>query len=300
VVRLTRGGASHHGVVCLVAAAALLSGCGSSTGVEHAVVTDCLEIGGAETITRAIEAPEDGLLHVEVRERGVTAQAIAIRHDDSAETASSAVDRMGSINLVAEVARRQKLTVRVEARDSPGISGEVCISAGLVRPAQSALARATRLAAAADTATFRREWSVAFRDQLAAARLFEELGRREAVARAHHAMASLAYRLQRERDSLALTALAFADAEAEPAARATLLALRASLMIDLPSEQEIPVAAIHRLLSASVRLADGAPGLVDRMTAAAALRRTQLDQAPVDPTYRWAAFSVYGRPDSTL
>jgi CHAT domain-containing protein len=40
--------------------------------------------------------------------------------------------------------------------------------------------------------------------------------------------------------------------------------------------------------------------LVDRMTAAAALRRTQLDQAPIDPTYRWAAFSVYGRPDSTL
>jgi CHAT domain-containing protein len=40
--------------------------------------------------------------------------------------------------------------------------------------------------------------------------------------------------------------------------------------------------------------------LADRMSAAAALRRTQLDLAGNDASYRWAAFSVYGRPDSTL
>jgi CHAT domain-containing protein/tetratricopeptide (TPR) repeat protein len=108
-------------------------------------------------------------------------------------------------------------------------------------------------------AAFRREWSTAFRDQLAAARIFQKLGRREAAAREHHAMASLAYQLQRERDSLALTAVALADSEVDPAARASLLALRAALIIDLPPEQEVPVDAIHRLLAASARLADGTP-----------------------------------------
>jgi CHAT domain-containing protein/tetratricopeptide (TPR) repeat protein len=38
----------------------------------------------------------------------------------------------------------------------------------------------------------------------------------------------------------------------------------------------------------------------DRLTASAALRRAQLDQASTDGTYSWAAFSLYGSPDTVL
>jgi CHAT domain-containing protein len=241
-----------------VAAAALLSGCSSSTRVEQALATRCLDIGGAEAITLPIVAPDQGLLHIETRERGISTEVTAIDRNGIAITASSAVERVGSINLATDVTRRESVAVRIAARDSPGIRGAVCIAAELVRPADSALAHAARLAATADVAAFKREWSVAFRDQLAAARLFKELGRRDSAARAHHAMASVAYELQRERDSLALTAVALADTEVEPAARAALLALRAGLLIDLPPEKELSVDAIRRLLAASARLADSA------------------------------------------
>ena len=38
----------------------------------------------------------------------------------------------------------------------------------------------------------------------------------------------------------------------------------------------------------------------DRLPASAALRRAQLDQASTDGTYSWAAFSLYGAPDTAL
>jgi CHAT domain-containing protein len=38
----------------------------------------------------------------------------------------------------------------------------------------------------------------------------------------------------------------------------------------------------------------------DRLPASAALRRAQLDQASADGTYSWAAFSLYGSPDTAL
>lgn len=40
--------------------------------------------------------------------------------------------------------------------------------------------------------------------------------------------------------------------------------------------------------------------LVDRLSAAAALRRAQLDASRTSPTHDWAAFSLYGWPDSTI
>jgi CHAT domain-containing protein len=38
----------------------------------------------------------------------------------------------------------------------------------------------------------------------------------------------------------------------------------------------------------------------DRLPVSAALRRAQLDQARRSPSHHWAAFSLYGRPDSTI
>jgi CHAT domain-containing protein/tetratricopeptide (TPR) repeat protein len=40
--------------------------------------------------------------------------------------------------------------------------------------------------------------------------------------------------------------------------------------------------------------------LVDRLSASAALRKTQLDSAASGKTYEWAAFSLYGWPDSSI
>jgi len=40
--------------------------------------------------------------------------------------------------------------------------------------------------------------------------------------------------------------------------------------------------------------------LVDRLSASAALRKTQLESAASGKTYEWAAFSLYGWPDSSI
>jgi CHAT domain-containing protein len=40
--------------------------------------------------------------------------------------------------------------------------------------------------------------------------------------------------------------------------------------------------------------------LVERLPAATALRRAQLDQAAISPSHDWAAFSLYGWPDSSI
>jgi CHAT domain-containing protein len=40
--------------------------------------------------------------------------------------------------------------------------------------------------------------------------------------------------------------------------------------------------------------------LVDRLSASAALRKTQLESAAASKTYEWAAFSLYGWPDSSI
>jgi CHAT domain-containing protein len=40
--------------------------------------------------------------------------------------------------------------------------------------------------------------------------------------------------------------------------------------------------------------------LVDRLSASAALRKTQLESAAAGKTYEWAAFSLYGWPDSSI
>ena len=40
--------------------------------------------------------------------------------------------------------------------------------------------------------------------------------------------------------------------------------------------------------------------LVDRLSASAALRKAQLESATAGKTYEWAAFSLYGWPDSSI
>jgi CHAT domain-containing protein len=40
--------------------------------------------------------------------------------------------------------------------------------------------------------------------------------------------------------------------------------------------------------------------LADRLPAATALRRAQMDQADTSSLHDWAAFSVYGWPDSSI
>ena len=40
--------------------------------------------------------------------------------------------------------------------------------------------------------------------------------------------------------------------------------------------------------------------LIDRLSASAALRKAQLERARAGPSYEWAAFALYGWPDSSL
>jgi len=123
---------------------------------------------------------------------------------------TSPIDRLGTITLVTNVAHRDlvstpPLAVQLSSVDSPALKARVCVSAELVRPPDSPLARAQRLLAAADQETGQRRWQNAFDAYLSAARMFDALGMAYPAAAARHAMAELEYsHLGRERDSAAL------------------------------------------------------------------------------------------------
>ena len=65
------------------------------------------------------------------------------------------------------------------------------------------------------------------------------------------------------------------------------------------AERPEDAAAVRELVRAAFGR-DPEAVLVDRLSASAALRRTQLESAATGKTYEWAAFSLYGWPDSSI
>jgi len=179
-----------------------------------------------------IVAPAAGVLYVRIEHAGL---AVAASLDDT-NRAMPAGERFGTMALTTDTQASRRHVLKVRAHDSPGIVGEICVSAFLVDPADRARAGTVRAFAAAGRATAERRWQSAFRELARAAHGFDRLGIPHEAAAARHAMAELAYlRLNRYREGLVLTTRTLQDygSDVSPGLRSVLLALRAKLLLEL-------------------------------------------------------------------
>ena len=97
--------------------------------IQPVVARGCLVIDSSHAVAVNLTTPADGLLRVEVEERGIS--TVSFLHDGAHATAASAaaspIDRLGTVVLVANVRRGTRAEVEVHVEDSRDIRGEVCI-----------------------------------------------------------------------------------------------------------------------------------------------------------------------------
>jgi CHAT domain-containing protein/tetratricopeptide (TPR) repeat protein len=212
-------------------------------GLLSVLSHDCRPIDSSHAISLGLTSPADGLLRIEVQERGIS--TVSFLKDDEATASASPVARLGTVVLTANVRRGQATEVEVHARDSQDIRGEACVSAQLVAPADLARQQAELAFAAAGRATRATDWSSAFDHYLSAARRFDHLRLQSAAAMARSAMAQLAYwRFDRKRDAYALASMALADygTSADPLLLGALAELEAEALLDMPGVDPAGVA----------------------------------------------------------
>ena len=240
--RLAAGHAAR-GWLGIAVLSGALAACGHGVAPQQVLARQCSPIGGPRQAVLSVVAPAAGTLRIAVEERGISTVATL---DDNAGTASaSPVERFGTIVLTAEARPAGPHTVRVQAEDSPAITGEVCISAELVGPSNPVRAEAERDLFAAARAVRAQEWDAAFHRYLSAARGFDHLHLRRSAAMTRHAMAELAYRrFDRKRDSYALAGEASAGygGAADPMLVGLLAVLQAKALLDMPGSDPRAVA----------------------------------------------------------
>jgi len=243
------------GSLAVLSLASLLTGCGSSERAPRPILAaQCMQIDGHHVSTLRVSSPGEGMLRVQVEERGVS--VIASLGEDSSEAADSPVDRLGTIRLLASSHRGQSHLVTVRADDSPDIAGEYCIRADLIAPSDSQRATAEGAFASAGRATHNHNWQEAFDQYLSAARQFDRLRDRGSAAEARQAMAEIAYlRFDNKRDSYALASQALADygETAQPFVVGALTALRSKALFEMPGTDVRVVAPQVRELLATAR-----------------------------------------------
>ena len=214
--------------------AAMLHGCSAPEAPPRPILAErCVPVSAALPMTLPVSTPQGGTLLVAVRQRGISLAAELI--DGAASVASaSPVERYGEMTLLADSRLAHSYTLRIVSRDSPEITGEVCVSSEIVAPSARARLSAERAFAAAGATTRARRWQAAFDDYLSAARGFDHIDRRRS-AEARQAMAQLAYRqLRRSRDGFVLATRALMDfgPDADPGVRSALAELQATIVVD--------------------------------------------------------------------
>jgi len=248
------------GIVCC----ALLL-CGAQPGaaapmrLESVLSHDCRPIDSSHTVSVHLTSPADGLLRIEVQERGISTVSTLNGEEPGAGNSAAAapVARLGTVVLTANVRRAQATEVGVHAEDSSDIRGEACVSAELIPPGDTVRQEAELALAAAGRATRATQWSAAFGYYQTAARKFDYLGLHRASAMARSAMAQLAYwRFDRKRDAYALASMALADygTSADPLLLGALAELEAETLLDMPGVDPASVApAVRRWLETAQR-----------------------------------------------
>jgi len=212
----------------------MLQACSAPAAPPRPLLTQrCLPVSTALPITLPLLTPGGGTLRVAVRQRGISLTAELIGDAASVAT-TSPVDRYGEITLLADSRLAHPYTVRIRSRDSPDITGEVCVATELFDPSDRVRLSAERAFADGGAATRARRWQAAFDDYLTAARGFDHIDRQRS-AEARQAMAQLASRqLRRSRDGYVLAQRALADfgPNADPGVRSALTELQASIVVE--------------------------------------------------------------------
>lgn len=264
-----QGGAYRHRAMACVALGlfvplallGLLSGCARKANVQPVLAERCLQLGGQrQEITVPVPVRTAGLLHVAIRERGISAAA-EFTGRGANRRAESPIDRLATIDLTAlirprDLAAELTLPVHVVSVDSRDITADVCISAEISARDDSALARAELNAAAADRAVAQRQWQRAFDSYLAAARLYDAARMANEAAEARTAMAQLDFAYMRnERDGLALAMTALSSSgDASPQMRAVRLALIAKILLRQIGDRDSRAKRIDAFIRSSERL----------------------------------------------
>jgi len=237
-----RAGRAELGIACCLAL--LCAGkptpahSAGPAAAQSVLARECLAIDSSHAVVLQLASPDDGLLRVELEERGIS--TVSLLNDDAASSSASPIDRLGTVVLAAKVRRGEHTKVAVRVDDSRDVRGEICVSAELISPRDILRTKAELDFSAGGRATQKTEWAAAFSRYLSAARAFDYLGLRFSAARARHAMAELAYlRFDRKRDSYALAgdALAAYSRSANPALLGELATLRAKALLDMPEEK---------------------------------------------------------------
>src|SRR3569833_2357841 len=219
----------------------------------------CQSLDSTHGVALELPPSADGLLRVEVQERGIS--TVSVLNDSAASAAASPIDRLGTVILAAHVGHGEHTRVAVHVEDSQEVSGQVCISADLIPSTDVLRARAEIDFAAAGRAIHATDWEGAFSRYLRAARTFDQLGLRNSAAMARHAMAELAYlRFDRKRDASALASEALNGYG--PSASAALLGelaeLIAKAILDMPGNEPAAIAASVRQWLARARAYESA------------------------------------------
>jgi CHAT domain-containing protein len=235
----------------VVVSCVLPAACGITTAPVTLQSAGCVEPGAAGETNVTLASPGAGLLLVSVEERGLS---IAARLDASPVLASSPVERLGTIDLLAPSAASQAHTLHLRNEDSADVQGSVCIGFAALPVAGSARTQAEAAFARAAVATHATQWEDAFAQYLTAARIFGAIGLSHQSALARQALAELAYRrFDRKRDSYALASAALQDfGKQEPSYVGALSELQAKALMDMPGGDLSQLAPeIHRRLRAA-------------------------------------------------
>jgi CHAT domain-containing protein len=264
---------------CIALCSVLLCVCGpagaAQTRLQSVLARRCLPTDASHDVSLSLTSPADGLLRVEIEERGIS--TVSFFSDGAPDTATSGmagaaasgttgvgvnastspIERLGAVVLTRNIRRSEHAEVEVRVEDSRDIRGEVCISADLIPLSNSVRVRAELDFAAAGRATRAADWEVAFSRYLSAARGFDSLGLPQSATAARHAMAELAYRrLDRKRDAYALAseALAGYDGPRDPTLLGALAGLEAKALFDMPgSDPSVVAPAVRRWLEIARR-----------------------------------------------
>lgn len=236
---------------------ALLAACSREATVQPVLAETCLPLGGPrQEITLELRVREAGLLHVAIREQGISVLAAIVTAQQLAQEAASPIVRLGTISLTADVKSRRTVRVHISSIDGRDIAANVCVSAELFANAEDVRARALEALAGGDKATANRTWQAAFDHYLTAARAFDALEMTKQAMAARHAIAELEYGyMRRRRDSIALIATTLTnETSARPELFANRLALMARALMDEPDLKGPPGRTVETLLSESAAL----------------------------------------------
>ncbi|HUK01884.1 MAG TPA: CHAT domain-containing protein [Steroidobacteraceae bacterium] len=232
-----------------------LAGCGRQSGERPLLEERCLEAGTTPELRTSVTVPRPGVLHIQVRQHGISTTVSTLRTDGSTLTVATPIQRTGTLMLGMLVTAPGAVAVRIRTSDTPDIRGAVCLSATLAPATDARRLRAEAAITAAGAATAQKRWEGAFRGFLRAAQLYDALGATGRAAASRHAAAELAYSpLRRPGDSYALVAAtlpyATADDDAVIGARLTLL-VKASL--ELAGTDDSRSRRIEPLLAAAAQ-----------------------------------------------